>query len=60
MVKEENLRLQKAIQDGRNNDFPQNKGLTDSIQLKDKEFDKLHKDVQSLTESRLRNLKKFH
>lgn len=59
-VREENVNLQRAIEDGRNNDLPANKNLTDSITKKDSEFDKLHQTVKSTTSTRFTNLKNFH
>ena len=48
MVKNENERMQKAIQDGRNLDVPQNKTkqIVDSIHQKDNDFNQLHKSVK--------------
>lgn len=45
-LKSDNAKLQKQIQEGRDKDVNQNQKLVDSIEQKDKEFDKLEKDLK--------------
>ena len=59
-MEDQNRKLQKALQQGRDNDFNKNQGQIDEIKQKDDQFDILHKNITKAANQRSQNLNKFH